>query len=402
MFVTFKNAPTIISEEGYIIDSVVDWVFYLKHNGLASNTIKQYVSFVNMFYEYELVYAKEKYTDKKEMEGHINGFLLALEEGNNILDWTPHGGSSINIAKMALYSYLAYSTGDDTIMKERRAVSRFEQEFKKQGMLGYLQTKRKTRSYKFRKRGKGRYRRGASITKFFPPEHWWDFYENLKLHRDKAFFCICLGTSARVGQALNVWVKDVLFDEEKIVFIDPRYDEVRAKELKSPYGLDPDPEINNKGPLPGVWLDDGLKKEFFRQVRLYFEKEFVPNSKRLNKHPYLFVTRTGNRLRPQYVRKKFGSTIAKIGLTGYTPHSLRHLYGYICAAHLGQKAEDIADNMGHANIESTRIYTKMPSAEAEDVLRRAWKKVMEKSQDELSEREVKSLKIMKNRRGNND
>ena len=77
------------------------------------------------------------------------------------------------------------------------------------------------------------------------------------------------GTSARISQALNIWQRDILFDQEKVIFKDPRDDDRRI-ELKVRYGLKPDERIQNKSLLPGVWLLPILQKRMgFEYLRIY-------------------------------------------------------------------------------------------------------------------------------------
>ena len=312
------------------------------------------------FYKYECAYPLHSDT-QKEIDRHIGNFLEALTYGDSKLGWTEHASSSVAVTQNALASYLAYTVGEE-IMKQEEPLDRFAAAYRKASMLGYLS------SPHFHTRFKKKLKGHPEKIKYFPPALWWDFFSLLGQHRDKALFLLMVGTSARIGQALNVWQKDILFDEKRVVFEGP-LTEARERELKDKYGLDPDPGINSKGELPGVWLPGLFKEEFFKQARSYYEKEYVPVGKRPKPHPYFFVTKTGRRLVPQQVRHKFSITLGRLGITDLTPHSLRHLYGYVCAAHLQLPVERIADNMGHRTIESTRVYTRIPSGEQEEIFR---------------------------------
>ena len=145
--------------------------------------------------------------------------------------------------------------------------------------------------------------------KYFPPNLFWDFIDLIPTHRDRAIFMLMAGTSARVSQALNVWVRDIDLEESKVTFIDPRSSERRI-ELLNQYNLEPEYEIQNKGALPGIWLADNIKEAFFSEVKQYVGgKEYIPIGHRTEMHPYFFITSTGNRLYPSGVRQRSQNSI---------------------------------------------------------------------------------------------
>jgi integrase/recombinase XerC len=73
----------------------------------------------------------------------------------------------------------------------------------------------------------------------------------------------------------------------------------------------------------------------------------------------LFINRRGQRLSPQYIRQLVKSIAQESGLqTPVHPHMLRHSY----ASHLLQSSGDIRavqELLGHANISTTQIYTRL-------------------------------------------
>ncbi len=395
MYMRFNNLPCLVTEDGTPIDSVRDWVFQMAHSrGFRISSVERYVTSLNLFYTYCQIYPLESDSDDA-IEDYTNNFLDAMIKGDRRLGWKAYSSSAVALAQEALYSYLAYDKGRD-LMKEQVPLDRFAAAYRKKGLLGYLD------SPETKKRFKRIVRRELSEAKYFPPELFWDFYDLLDSPRDKSLFLLMVGTSARVSQALNIWQRDILFDERRVVFTDPR-DRARKKELKEKYGLEPDPDISSKSDLPGIWLPGPFKEEFFNQARLYFQQEYVPIGKRFPEHPYFFITRPdGNRLRPPFVRDKFSQTAVRLGLTDLGPHSLRHTFGFTCHVHLGMSIVQIADYMGHKSLESTRIYTRIPTTEAESIFKEKFDRLVNRHREEggSNEREAKGIKFMKGERKN--
>jgi integrase/recombinase XerC len=75
--------------------------------------------------------------------------------------------------------------------------------------------------------------------------------------------------------------------------------------------------------------------------------------------PALFVSRRGTRLTPSQVRTRLKRRALKAGLpTHVHPHMLRHSF----ASHLLQSSGDlraVQELLGHANITTTQVYTKL-------------------------------------------
>jgi integrase len=219
---------------------------------------------------------------------------------------------------------------------------------------------------------------GPMPVRYFPPERLFDLIELAPSHRDKTLYLGMASTSARIGQMLNLYQRDLVFDEQRVVFLDANKDESRRRWLWEHYRLRPDPEIQNKGPLPGVFLPP-LKAAFFHQAILYREREFIPENRRCRPHPYFFVTRTGHRLSKRLINEQFCTLARKLGLAGLTPHSLRHLYGYFSAVVLKMGLAIIQHCMGHRDLSSTQVYTQIPSAEAERAFHQAFENLLKTS-----------------------
>ena len=119
-------------------------------------------------------------------------------------------------------------------------------------------------------------------------------------------------------------------------------------------------EIHNKGRIRVILLP----RKLCRELESYCRKREIHNGQ-------VFVTRTGNSLDRSNIWKSMKrlAALAKVELGKVFPHNLRHLF-----ARTYYKAyKDIvrlADILGHASIDTTRIYTSRTGAEQQRQIER--------------------------------
>lgn len=378
MLIRFANIPVIVDVNGRIEPSVAAWALWLTESQERSaGTVHSYVNALSLFFDYLSFYDVFDSTEK-DIEWMLTRFKIALRDGLPDIGWPDHSDSYVSNVLTAVSLYLEYIDLRD-VSSVYRGVNRFVRTARKaRSFLGHIKpgtisrTKRNQRQRNVRIGIKS----GPRAVRYFPPEKFWEFIDAVPSHRDKALYLLMAGTSARISQALNVWQRDVLFDKRKVIFKDPREHD-RRKDLKIHYGLCPDERIQNKGPLPGVWVLPSLKKEFFRQAILYREREFIPEGKHVHPHPYFFITKTSGRLSIRQVDHQFQIITDRLGIKGLSPHSLRHLYGYYAFVILGVDIAYLQYCMGHRHVSSTEMYTHIPTDISETILRRALKKLEE-------------------------
>ena len=377
MLVTFNNFPVLVDEEGRIESSVTDWAYCLvetRHRSLG--TVKAYVHALPLLFEFVSRFSYWD-TEVRHLEKVLTEFKRALWNGAPELGWEKHSASFVSQVLTAINLYLDYVDLRE-VSCSHQGLSRFVQiAKKKRSFLGHIKPGKAARLARTEKQRNVRISAspGPMPVRYFPPERLFDLIDLAPSHRDKTLYLGMAATSARIGQMLNLCQRDLLFDEENLVFVDANKDEPRRRWLWEHYRLRPDPAIQNKGTLPGVFLPP-LKKAFFCQATLYREQEFIPESQRLHPHPYFFVTRSGQRLSKRQVNEQFRTLVRKLGLEGLTPHSLRHLYGYVSAVVLKLDLAVIQHCMGHRDISSTQVYTQVPSGEAERAFRQALEKLV--------------------------
>jgi len=217
--------------------------------------------------------------------------------------------------------------------------------------------------------------------------------------REKLIYLLCGACSARISQVLNLTLYDFDYKNKNVWLIDPRSNDQlgihgigRRNFLKDIYSIDankdkPHINIGFKAPiplrykerLPLYWISSNYKELFFD---LLSEYKTVPESNRIPKHPFFFVTSSGNRLMPQQVNITFKNHCKKlkkqfpkheVQLDRVGLHSLRHMFGVMMATFQAyliiNKKNNISPDeiktttkeaMGHKSLSSTNVYFNRP------------------------------------------
>lgn len=244
--------------------------------------------------------------------------------------------------------------------------------------------------------------RSSQTLKSFPL----DLFDNLlelSNPRERLIYLLCGACSARIGQALNLTIYDVDYEKQEVWLIDPKSDDKdiygnkRVKWLKEEYNIDvrfDKPhnalDLQFKYPIPYEyeplhWINPKFKTIFFSTLVEYVStKYYLPEASRIPRHPFLFVTKSGNRLRTREVNKSFKSLLQKLkrlelsedSLEHYSLHSLRHMFGFMTAKLYGHTGNDsliswTKNAMGHSSLESTMIYFNMSFEMKKELLKKA-------------------------------
>jgi integrase len=232
------------------------------------------------------------------------------------------------------------------------------------------------------------------------PYQLFDELLQLASPRERLIYLLCGACSARISQALNLTLYDFDYENKNVWLIDPRSNDQlgihgigRKQFLKDVYNVDASSDklhciIGFKAPiplrfkerLPLHWISSLYRELFFETLS---ECKVVPESSRISKHPFFFVTSTGNRLMPQQVDVTFKTHCKKlkqkfpeyrVQLDGLGLHSLRHMFGVMMATFqaflimndnkqnipLDQVKIITKEAMGHRSLSSTDIYFNRP------------------------------------------
>lgn len=131
-------------------------------------------------------------------------------------------------------------------------------------------------------------------------------------------------TGMRISEALNIKLKDI--KKKEII--------VTGKARKQRY----------------IPIPDDLRKHF-RKYAAY---------RKDSKEEYLFINKHGRRLTEwmaDYYIKRYASK-TKVELKRAHCHNVRHLFGYVCINEKGMTIDEVAQLMGHSDINITKIYIK--------------------------------------------
>ena len=242
--------------------------------------------------------------------------------------------------------------------------------------------------------------------KYFPLALYDDLLAIAK-PRERLVFLLCGATSARIGQALNLTLYDIDYEKKEVWLIDPKSDNVdihgnkRRIWLQEEYGIDVEGEnehntldLQFKSPIPYyfeplTWLDEDKYKNLFFQTLTEFmrSEEYISESARFNRHPFMFTSKTGKRLHARetygrfinHTRKVLRKKKQTLDLDGMGLHSLRHMFGHALAELSTQTGDDslfyiCQMAMGHAGADTTRIYFNISRKTVRKILKDAQKK----------------------------
>ncbi|QPC47559.1 site-specific tyrosine recombinase/integron integrase [Mangrovibacillus cuniculi] len=141
--------------------------------------------------------------------------------------------------------------------------------------------------------------------------------------RDRAMLEALYATGVRVSELLNILLEDIKWDTRQIWIR-------KGKGNKERFVL--------------------FTYECAVRLQVYLENREIESN-------YLFCNQRGNPLSRIFVEKKFQGYSAALGFR-VVPHTMRHTF----AAHLAEKQMPytyIQELLGHVNINSTRIYTRL-------------------------------------------
>ncbi|HMB00874.1 MAG TPA: integron integrase [Spirochaetota bacterium] len=179
---------------------------------------------------------------------------------------------------------------------------------------------------------------------------------------------IIYGAGLRLQECLNLRVKDIDFKREAMYILDAKGDKSRQAllpkniigELKLHLNkIKKIHEDDRREKIPGVAMPDALKNKF-KSVNEKWEWFWVFPSHRLSVDP---VTKTVRRhhVYPSTLQRSFQKAVSEAGISRrVTIHTLRHSF----ATHLIENGYDIRvvqDLLGHANLQTTMIYTHVAS-----------------------------------------
>lgn len=402
---------TVIDDEVVTLDQAEEWsLWMLNIRNYKKNSVLGYLKSVERFWIWTLNNPSKhdetfSFYEARYRKALLDGFeiLYGYKKENEIM-WSlyesePLQKKTINKELVSIRSYFEYTEQRNLIEVDDKMDTFYERSRASKSFLGsvgvspsnsWLQTfgKRKTflAPFKIEKKRNPK-------SKAFPFELFRDLL-NIAKPREKLIYLLCGACSARIGQALNFTLYDYDIRKKEVWLIDPNSDEQdlygrpRRQFLKERYDIEMDQhhvhgagDLQFKYPIPLeyeplYWIHpESFRDEFFKTLEGYFSsKEYCKESSMDEPHPFVFMTKTGNRLRPRQVLatfKKHLQTLKKkkpekseklsmdLGL-----HSLRHMFGAIMGEIYAQSGDESLIHicqhaMGHSRVASTMVYFDM-------------------------------------------
>ncbi|WP_304546000.1 tyrosine-type recombinase/integrase [Sulfurimonas microaerophilic] len=402
-----------------------EWSIWLKEiRNVTHNTISSFMSSMEKFWLYSL-YVKPDNNDFKfylanYRKSLLNGYEIQVKKFDTdfkdeirvvVSSSKPKKKSTINKEIAGIKSYFQFTEENDLIYNEKYINYLYERHKSANSFLSGIQIK-KSKNYLETFGARMDLVKPYKIVdsfeiKAFPFELFDELLE-LASDREKMIYILCAICSARIGQTLNLTTNDIDFENQDVWLISPQsdtqdiYGKSRRKWLLDEYRIDTTvtkphcaPDLQFKYPIPTnysalYWLDPvKYKKIFFESFfRHYQSKQYVQEHRRVPRHPFFFITNTGNRLRKSNISKSFKKHI-KILLKKYPKylilekldlHSLRHMFGVVMAEHYINTNDDslivyTQEAMGHRALSSTMRYFNVTSETIKLELSKAAKSV---------------------------
>lgn len=154
--------------------------------------------------------------------------------------------------------------------------------------------------------------------------------------RDRAMFELTYACGLRAGELIGLQLSSLDLDEEQL-------------------------RVEGKG---GRTRIVPIGEYAARSLRRYLERSrpLLAGHAAETAEPWLFLTKTGQKLQPSDVRRRLETSLRTAGVAaGISPHSLRHSF----ATHLlngGADLRSVQELLGHRSISATQIYTRVESA----------------------------------------
>lgn len=399
---------TLFDSELITLNDSEDWSVWLKRvRDLSDNTIKTFMKSMERFWLWSLynpVDFNESFPNyqARYRESLRYGFSIVDKVRDDnfedeielvILDSKPLQKITINKEIAGINSYFYFSEENDLLYDHRFINYLYEKQRSAKSFLSSIEIKKSDlalQSFGKHKAYLPPYRvpQNRQNLKYLPL----DFYDDLlsiARPRERLIYLLCGACSARIGQALNLTLYDIDYEKKDVWLLNPKSDAVdiygnkRIDWLREEYNIDMlkknshnTSDLQFKYPIPLYreplfWLNEDKYKTLFFETLLKYTKsgEYLPETIRFPKHPFLFTSKSGKRIHARetlsrfktHIRKisqkrKLGSELENLGL-----HSLRHMFGHAMAEIYARVGDDsilviTQHAMGHSSSDSTKVY----------------------------------------------
>ena len=423
---------TRLDDKTIELNGSLEWTVWMKRvRNLSDNTIRTFASSMDRFWQWSLanpVGKNENFTLylARYREDLREGFVLEeVQEDERFSDPVkvpvlvsrPMTRKTVNREMAGIRSFFTFSEEDDLLYDHRYINYLYERHKSRRSRLAGMQVRKGRLALEHsgaRRPFLAPYRtpKSSADVRYFPPGL---FDELLKIAepRERLIYLLCGACSARIGQALNLTLYDIDYEKRAVWLLDPKGDEYpgihwvravpRKRWLREEYGIDIEggnmhnvPDLQFKYPIPLdpealYWIDEEKYRAlFFETLPEYLHsKTFLSESLRHPRHPFLFVTRNGKRVRARetlfrfkrHLRILVDRELAEPGVLDLGLHSLRHMFGHSMAelyAATGNEALVWITQraMGHSSLDSTLVYFRLSEETRRRMVGEAHRKIV--------------------------
>jgi len=414
------------------LDDSLEWSVWLKNvRDVADNTRRTFMKSMERFWIWSL-YNPVAYDEKfpsyqaRYREALRDGFKIVEtikdEELGDELEVEISACSllqkiTINKEIAGINSYFYFTEEHDLLYDHRFINHLYEKQRSAKSFLSSIQIKKSTLALeafgqKIKYLPPYKIPKNNQTEKWFPMELF-DTLLEVSKPRERLIFLLCGACGTRIGQALNLTLYDIDYENQEVWLLDPKSDNIdiygnkRRVWLNEEYQIDISqennehntPDLQFKYPIPFsygplFWINEAKYRTLFFETLQAYQKSdtYMPEMIRDPKHPFLFTTKSGKRVHARETLSRLKSSMRKAvkkmsykkDISDLGMHSLRHMFGHAMAEIYARVGDDslisiTKDAMGHANMDSTMIYFNISSDTKRATIRRLTKDIHSKS-----------------------
>lgn len=206
----------------------------------------------------------------------------------------------------------------------------------------------------------------AYKTKAFPYDRTVELIESMTSYRNKALFALMAATGCRKSEALQLQWSDIDIEKREVLLIDP---DMRPDAYRTLSPIDREKLAWKGRQRPQTFMLANFGYLFFKYLTLYENNEYVNSANHDFVFQVLHHSGYGKPLftaYPDSIIDPFKKTAKKVlgEDARFTPHSLRHMYGYYlknwaknpASNERGLEISQVRQWMGHKNVKVTERY----------------------------------------------
>ena len=415
------SISTLFNNELVTLNDSENWNIWLKRvRDLSDNSIRTFMKSMERFWIWSL-YSPVGY--EESFPSYQARYRESLRYGFEIIDKVdsmeivissskPMQKSTINKEIAGINSYFYFTEEQDLLYDHRFINYLYEKQRSAKSFLSSMEVRKSDLALEAFGKHKA-YMPPYKISKNkqrikYLPLNLFDELLEMSKPRERLIYLLCGACSARIGQALNLTLYDIDYENEDVWLLGPKSDDVdiygnkRREWLREEYSIDMfvsnkhnTSDLQFKYPIPLFreplyWINEQkYKPMFFEALQEYTNApEYMPENVRYPKHPFLFTTKSGARVHARETLTRFKSSLRKITeqnslgqqLNNLGLHSLRHMFGHAMAEIYARHPDDslmviTQSAMGHSNLDSTKVYFNISGETMRAIMRRLTKDI---------------------------